>query len=528
MESNLLTLAKQYQKEHKWDKAIECYRQYMNNNVDNCTDAVYTSYSKCLRVAGQMPRAKEMLMKGNELYPQSEKILNEFFALYDVLGDWNAARSIANSLIEVNPEKADYYFKLGRSYASLRETKKAEQVYETGLTYLHGLSFNSLIEKIQKGFTDHPGDVTSEYLFINGKNNFGAMIHQYGNKKYFTKITKYNRDAQRERNFYKDILSRFPVLQEIVPMYIDSQVIDQVLYLTIEMIDAIPKTKYLDKVIDVSQHISTVKYQDLVEDFPNPDYLFQLKSRGVSICVFFTQIHKKYYNQKLVADLHMLTQQKGYSAKAAQIIHRLETLIMDNRLYAFIRPEKHYTLLHGDFITQNVKIKKDSGVPQVYDWAGVKIGPHFVDIARYLTASSVPYSDVKGIYLLNEKAGGKLSLIEKVFFLYAYILMRFVQPQNIQLDRNIAEFILPALEDMEAFISQFKRDEFGFIVQSLLEEKDAEKRKNYKMKQRISNLEKERKRLQVKLKNTLNSKSWKMTAPLRRFTERGKKAKHKS
>src|SRR5699024_2949538 len=102
-----------------------------------------------------------------------------------------------------------------------------------------------------------------------------------------------------------------------------------------------------------------------------------------------------------------------------KVINRLESLIMDNYLYAFINPEQHYSLLHGDFIPQNIKMQKDSETPIVFDWATFTVGPRFIDIARYLTTTFTPYTKIKEDYLFNEHIDRKLSVIEQIFFLYA-------------------------------------------------------------------------------------------------------------
>lgn len=525
MKKDLLTLAEQYQKNHKWKDAIECYEQYMNANADSA-DIVYRSYAKCLRMAGKTNQAMEILRKAIDLYPQNELILVEFLKLYDLLGDWEAIKSVAASLIDFNPEHADYYFELGRAYAYLRNKKQAEQSYKTGLTYKHGLSYENLVEKIKKGFTDQPNDFASSYVFWGGKSNFGAIIHENDDKKYFTKITHNNRGSQREKTFYKDIYNQFPVLKEIVPAYIDVQVIDNIQYLTVEMIEASKKDKPIEKVIRTSSKISTISYQAIIKEYPNPDFLFQLKNKAYYIIIFFTRIHEKYYNQKLFSDLKLFSQQRHLPEKAAHIISHLESLIMDNQLYKFIQPEEHYSLLHGDFKPPNIKVKSDGSL-SVFDWTNFVIGPHFMDIARCVTATFTPYSFVRETYLFNEHENGNMRVIEQIFFLYAFILIHFVvlPNRNIDLDKSISEFIYPALVDMEACISQFKQEESGFsefIVEALLYDNKTKILENKKMEKRNSTLKKEKDKVRFKLNHVLHSKSWRITAPFRRLMKRMK------
>src|SRR5690625_1926322 len=94
-----------------------------------------------------------------------------------------------------------------------------------------------------------------------------------------------------------------------------------------------------------------------------------------------------------------------------------------------------------------MKIKKDDNALKVFDWATFKTGPHFIDIARYFVISSTSYSDIKELYLFNEQLDRKMDLIERIFFLYAFILFHFIILKNKKknLDKTVSELILPAL-----------------------------------------------------------------------------------
>src|SRR5699024_5540360 len=123
----------------------------------------------------------------------------------------------------------------------------------------------------------------------------------------------------------------------------------------------------------------------------------------------------------MFSQLYKLLKQNNYPKTIRDIVQHLESLIMDNDLYEYIRPEKHYSLIHGDYNPRNSKLKKQDQSIKVFDWETFKIGPRFIDVARYLSGALIEYSDVKEIYLDDKELGGKLSLIEKIFFLYALI-----------------------------------------------------------------------------------------------------------
>jgi thiamine kinase-like enzyme len=200
---------------------------------------------------------------------------------------------------------------------------------------------------------------------------------------------------------------------------------------------------------------------------------------------------------------------------------------MDNHLYNWIQPDKHYSLLHGDLGYQNVIFDKFDGMPRILDWSTYTIGPHFIDIARYLTSLLVPYSTIKTLYLDDNPNGQRLSTIERIFFLYAVILFYFQKIGRLGIETNISSDLLPALEDLEVLVMQFKNtmgeNEMTEKQHSLSEELREKEVKIKQLEQRLSIVEDERKYLHKRLQNIINSKSWKITTPLRIFTEGIKK-----
>src|SRR5699024_12366676 len=92
---------------------------------------------------------------------------------------------------------------------------------------------------------------------------------------------------------------------------------------------------------------------------------------------------------------------------------------MDNKLYALINPEEHYSLLHGDLIKPNIKSDGNEKNIKVFDWTTFRDGPHCIDIARYLSDVLIPYSDVKELYFSNPETEGKKELVERILFKYS-------------------------------------------------------------------------------------------------------------
>src|SRR5699024_11734219 len=80
-------------------------------------------------------------------------------------------------------------------------------------------------------------------------------------KKFFTKISRSQRGAKREKTFYNNLSTEFQVLKQTVPTYVDSKIIDGIIYLTMEMIDGVlANSEHIQKIIATSQKITTVKY----------------------------------------------------------------------------------------------------------------------------------------------------------------------------------------------------------------------------------------------------------------------------
>lgn len=528
---DILKLAKGYQNNKQWHKAISQYNIYINK-TDLVEDVIYVNYAKCLKFSGDTRQAKELLNYGLKEHPESEKLLVELFHLSDSMEEWEVAKKAAESLTNLNPKEARYYFLLGRAYSVLRNDAKARESYKTGLEFKHNLNIEAIFKKIRASFTKETEQVETEYITIDGFNNYGGLIHKIAEKKYFTKISLASKGAKREETFYRELCEKFPVLKEFTPEYIDSQIIDNIMYLTLEMIEEETiETKNIREIITITNKIATINYEDLISEFPNPNYAFQLRNKPTAIAIFFTKIHKEQYNERLFNLLYKLIGQKGYPKITSEIIKQLESLVMDNKLYCFISPEKHYSLVHRDFTTRNVKFNKIDASIKVFDWAGFSIAPHFITIARYFSSSLTDYETVRSFYLEDNDINGGLSLIEKIFFLYSLILLYILRLKEKKVEKNLNKYITPAICDFKKLVEKFMEYEFKDGIVQVLNEKEEieykniqrikelklknkqEELTNKKLKKKLSKLENEK-------ANMINSKSWKLTKPLRKIMEK--------
>lgn len=152
----------------------------------------------------------------------------------------------------------------------------------------------------------------------------------------------------------------------------------------------------------------------------------------------------------------------GDDKAALSVVERLRYLIVDTQAYSAMSPERHYSLLHGDFIPGNVRIDKATDAAKVFDWASFTTGPHFVDVVRYMVVASISYKSVNEHYLFNDEVE-ELSSVERIIFLYAFIVMHLITLQGRgsrprEAATAMRDFIKPALKDMESLILEWKRD----------------------------------------------------------------------
>lgn len=526
MDTKFLVLADSYRKKREWNKAIEYYDRHLNE-VNYPTESVYVSYSKCLIKVGKINQAEKKLHEAKYSHSTSERILKELIKVYQYKNERKNANLTAKLLVSIHPNKSENHFILGKTYAALKKINDAEISYISGIEYRHDMNMNDLLKKLQHRITKDDVVINSEYNFISGRSNYGAIIHEFNNHKYFTKISKLSTLAKREEVFYSSISEEFFRLKEYTPQYIDAMNMDGISYLTVEYIDSEPtNSEHLKEVIDVSQKLSSIPYKKMVQQFPNPNYSFQLKNKPNPITIFFTQIHKKEINEKLFSSFYKIMKENNYPKSIEKIIQHLELLIMDNCLYEFVDPNNHYSLLHGDFNRSNVRISKMDGEIKIIDWETFKIGPHFMDIVRYVTGLRIPFDDIKSIYLNDDHRQGTLTLIEKIFFLYSLILLYILTIGSRRIESYIDEYLSPALLELENDVAQFKQEEFGSVLHLLSSKQDNYKNKYKTVKRENEGLANQallmkdkNKQLETKLNELLNSKSWKLTAPLRKLMQ---------
>ncbi|HLQ95914.1 MAG TPA: phosphotransferase [Pseudogracilibacillus sp.] len=522
MNSDFLQAAKAHQKKQEYKKAVTCFQSYMKEHTAPYEEKFYKDYAKCLRLIGETRHAEAILQEGREEHPESVVVLKESSALYEVMGDWNKAKTCSEKLIQLEPETPAHHIRLGGIYAQLKETQEAENAYQDALTYQHGMDMEELMSLVQQRIAEQPASIQTHYVHMGGMNNLGAFIHETEQGKYMTKIAVNKGANKREAFFYEEIVKTFPVLQDIVPTCLDSFVQDNILYITMEWkAGKFAGLEQFPEVLEMHEKLASIPYNDIVDLFHLPSYKFQFNLRNPNIVTqFFTQIHKENVNRQLFKSLRTLVEQKETPATVDFLITRLESFVLDNQLYLLVEPERHYTLLHGEYKPGTIIIEEGTAKGYVIDWSTFTIGPPCVEIARYLSAELPSYSKIQEIYLHHEKRMDQLTFVERIFFLYAMVvfyILRFIKSKNTATREKITQFITEVLNELEKLIElhrPFLEDRYRLIqLQQELSTSEQE----------IRTLKKKNKQLKKQLTQTYNSKSWKATAPLRKVAERWRK-----
>jgi len=503
MKNNLIILAKQYMKRKEWKKAIELFEEHKSLGLQMQNDDIF-SFIECLLKAGLFDKAEKETLKILKNDKENEKALNQLILIYDYKSLWRKAYEVNKELLIIDSSNPNYHFSMGRVNSYLKYNEAAKKNYIEGLLSTHGMTYNKLIETMQKSCFPTIENINTHYVFLGGKNNLGAFIHNIDGFKYMTKISKHGNGSKKETTFYQEVVSQFPQIKEAIPQFINSFTINNINYLTIELVETSNQKSTIDDVIKASQILSSVSYEEISNSFPNSNYDLNLKSRANYITPFFTQIHKKEYNKNLFEKLKKFCNQKSYQDDIKEIISYLETLIMNNKLYLYIDPARHYSLLHGDFQPSNTIYDNKNKKTKIIDWPTYKIGPKFIDITRYFQASFTSLDDIHSSYLDQNK----LDLIEKIFFLYAFALFHFLALKKSNMYLTISNFILPALDEMRKYIKVFTGEEYlksdNIFNQILLNinkvinnEHNIEKKKRLKLQKENSSLKQEIKKIKA-------------------------------
>src|SRR5699024_7699977 len=128
------------------------------------------------------------------------------------------------------------------------------------------------------------------------------------------------------------------------------------------------------------------------------------------------------------------------------------------------------------------------------------------------------------IYLNCEDTGGRLSIIERIFFLYALVLLYILRLKEKAVADYLESCIIPALEELERLVQSFTAESHEEWLLNLHDQKKESKRERGRLNERSALRQKQNKKItkQIRILKKQNqqkktSKSWKITAHLRKL-----------
>ncbi|EEG77522.1 phosphotransferase [Dethiobacter alkaliphilus] len=448
-------------KEKKWRHAIGALEKYIN--INHADDVAYRDLGQCLRFEGEYKEAQSVLERGLEQFPQNQSLLAELYNLYSVQKKWEKAKLIAEELIKIDKDNGIHYFKLGRSYNFLKKSQEATKAFIQALELEQGTTLEELTELVKKSLSIDEKTLESEYVFSGGKNNYGCLVHVETDRpnpqEYITKIADIK--LKRERLFYEEIVGQFPQLQKVTPELISIIDRNNMSFLTMEKITGnVPLEKDLQSIIKSIQNtLATIKPKDYFHHFSIPTYRLVLRGKSQNILHFFTSIHNQATNVRLISLLEKRLKNEDYPNEALDVIKRLKFVFLEMQLYEKVNPDKHYRFLHGDLGPHNIIMKEDTKEPVLIDWNSYTVGPVWFDIANLIVKLKLNFVDIKKLFLENPEKGMKLENIEKIFFIYALIVIKLQSLNKKKTDNALIDFYLPAITYLEKLALSYANQE---------------------------------------------------------------------
>src|SRR5690625_2621692 len=292
--------------------------------------------------------------------------------------------------------------------------------------------------------------MTSRYIGTTGKNNLGVIVHRQGTSKYITKISRASSINQREHKFYSRILPDSQELAALAPRYVSFFQQDDINYLTLEFINEADRKPQLSEALSLTGWIQQGAPDNVSDELISELDTSYITPRALRSGRSFASIHLPGHNALIFELLHDFAQENLESRCLLPIVHQLEKLVMNKRLYLALKPEIHYGMMHSDFTVDNIMGNKADGSFKIIDWQSYKYGPKFFDILRFVTHLELPYADVRREVLAKEK---RFSEIELFFFLYGYIITNLLTDFGEPLSFRIASKVRPAMEDIRMLAS---------------------------------------------------------------------------
>lgn len=390
---------------------------------------------------------------------------------------WDKAVIVAENLVEIFPDKLEYYQRLSRCFTMQGNDELASYTLYKGLKLI--INPEKVIERL-KWDIDSNSSMKSNYVYMGGEQNLACIEHiKIVNgevRKYLTKISTIS-GYEREKNFYLEIYNTYKQIREITPKLINFIEIsaDNLALITMEEIEGtepVLDMKTIKKAIKANKSITSIKYSEIKNLIPIIDeelsiYGYKNPNHPIYFINSFVSIHKKSTNQQLFHLIYTKMKAKRYSPISYILMKRLEKIIIDYELYNQVNPDLHYSLQHGDFYDYNMLVEKETNKLYILDWGSMRVGPSWGDLAGLFGQLKLPFYQINELYLIDLDTSYYLDKVEKLFFIYTLIVTWFIVFTRNEFEEKQNLFLLPAIEEVEAMAIEMIDNE-KFIRQKVI------------------------------------------------------------
>jgi tetratricopeptide (TPR) repeat protein len=432
-------------------KRWECALIALHNQV---RPNVYLGLGKAYKEIGLYNRSEQIYKLGIATFPDNFKLQMGYAHLLMKKEDWVQAIRQWHKVIHSNKEDVNYnlYLKLLKCYLHLDCYQSVNYYMRRGLQVTKGLNVNKLIEDIQYKINPNKQNVRSRFVFAGGAHNLGVIEHEYFKKgiikKYITKICDSVIDRNRianEKLFNLQIREEFPQLKDITPKFIDYTEFDKgnLSFLTFEKVSGVDMVSA--EALHVHKKILSVVPKKYMYSFQMPEFLSP--ENELFLCGFST-IHEEETNRKIIGWLRKRASELENSSSILFLIERLQNVILGQRLYDELKPDVHYGFFHGDFKSENILQECKTDRCFVIDWTTFGVGPKGLDMTIFFNELDFSFEEVDKSYLANQEVG--LKRIEKIIFIYAYIVYRFISMKKRENQESLHDFLQQTIEKMES------------------------------------------------------------------------------
>jgi len=392
----------------------------------------------------------------------------ELFKTLIAQNEKNKAIDVGKQLLDGNPGDQILRKRLSNLYWSMGKKGKCISTMRAGFSRELNAKIDSIIPSIQKAITSDSSSIDFKFRNQSTGTNMVCWIEHtcrlgQDTRKYLTKI--YKAGSNKEKLFYKKIRERHSILKSITPKFINFIEIqpDNVSLLTMEKVMEKQKNineEYFNSIFKVHKIITSIRYNDIIDLIPQDDFnpkTLQVAYNKISLKQAFAVIHRESTNREIFNQLYNKLRRLNYSPDTIELIRRLEYMIIDRKMYEKLKPELHYTFLHGDFNRSNILID-NVGHYKVIDWSNLMIGPVGLDMVQFFKAFDFSFREIYKLYLTNVYCESYLETIEKIFFIYALIIIVWFQKLNRNtIDTQNYKYLVPAIKYIETLVSEIEK-----------------------------------------------------------------------